>query len=152
MSVREKPCSQDDRIHEVFGASVTELYGTVTGSGATAAVPRALKLRSFLALAEEQVARMRERVHHAMAPEHDMDELSADDLRWDAQWLGAALEARDGYSTALDDLLRSMPPPGQPDRPVRTTQPTLTTTLPRPSPPRYRNVPGRPGPADRESP
>ncbi|MER5215399.1 hypothetical protein ACWGJB_26760 [Streptomyces sp. NPDC054813] len=130
MSVRDKPCTQDARLREVFGAPVVKLYETAATPDASAALTRALELRSFLALAEEQVARIRDRVHEAMAPERDMDELSADDLRFDAQWLKAALDARDGYRAALGDLLRSMPPPGQQTRPARTTQQTLTTTLP----------------------
>jgi hypothetical protein len=130
VSIRDKPCTQDGRLQEIFGAPVAELYATAASPNASAALGRALELRSFLALAEEQVALIRDRVHEAMAPERDMDELSADDLRMDTQWLKAALDARDGYRAALDDLLRSMPPPGQPTRPVRTTQQTITTTLP----------------------
>ncbi|MFF7899695.1 hypothetical protein ACIP4X_29715 [Streptomyces sp. NPDC088817] len=130
MSVRDKPCTQDARLHEVFGAPVTDLCEQVVGPDASAAVARALELRSFLALAEEQVARIRDRVHEAMAPEHDMDELSADDLRMDTQWLESALAARDGYRAALDDLLRTMPPLHQQTGPTRFAQQTVTTTLP----------------------
>ncbi|WP_308290456.1 hypothetical protein [Streptomyces meridianus] len=74
------------------------------------------------------MAHVRDRVHQAMAPERDMGELSADDLWMDAQWLEAALEAR--YLTALDDLLRTMPPtrPTGPACPM--TQPVITTALP----------------------
>ncbi|MEU9397769.1 hypothetical protein AB0D86_48350 [Streptomyces sp. NPDC048324] len=129
MSVRDKRCTQDGRLREVFGAPVAELYETAAGPDASAALARALEMRSFLALAEEQVARIRDRVHEAMAPERAMDELSADQLRMDAQWLEAALSARDGYRTALGDLLRTMPP-GRQTRPVRMTQQTITTTLP----------------------
>ncbi|MFB7328649.1 hypothetical protein [Streptomyces sp. NPDC056190] len=130
MSVRDKPCTQDARLHEVFGVPVTDLYEQAAGPDASAAITRALELRSFLALAEEQVARIRDRVHEAMAPERDMDELSADDLRMDTQWLEAALAARDGYRAALDDLLRTMPPLHQQARPARFAQQTVTTTLP----------------------
>ncbi|MFE9308130.1 hypothetical protein ACFYM5_10560 [Streptomyces sp. NPDC006706] len=130
MSVRDKPCTQDARLHEVFGAPVTDLYEQAAGPDASAAITRALELRSFLALAEEQVARIRDRVHEAMTPERDMDELSADDLRMDTQWLEAALAARDGYRAALDDLLRTMPPLHQQARPTRFAQQTVTTTLP----------------------
>ncbi|MFD7013941.1 hypothetical protein [Streptomyces sp. NPDC059928] len=130
MNVRSKPSTADDRLHEVFGAPVAELHATATAGDASPALTRALELRSFLALAEEQVARVRDRVHEAMAPERDMDALSADDLRFDAQWLEAALDARDGYRTALGELLRTMPPVAQTARPVRITQPTVSTTLP----------------------
>ncbi|MFF3501161.1 hypothetical protein [Streptomyces sp. NPDC003247] len=130
MSSRTKPSSADGRLSDVFGAPVDDLYDTAAGPQASAALTRALELRSFLALAEEQVARVRDRVHHAMHPERDMNELSAGDLRMDAQWLEAALEARDGYRGALDGLLHTMPPPRERARPVRLTQPTLTATLP----------------------
>ncbi|MFP8903907.1 hypothetical protein [Streptomyces atacamensis] len=130
MSVRIKPCTQDGRLQEVFGVSVTDLYGQAADPDASAAVTRALELRNFLATAEEQVTRIRDRVHEAMAPERDMDELSADELRMDAQWLDAALSARDGYRTALDDLLRTAPPLQQSARPARLTQQTVSTTLP----------------------
>lgn len=129
-NVRDKPCTQDTRLHEIFGAPVTDLYEQVVGPDASAAITRALELRSFLALAEEQVARIRDRVHEAMAPERDMDELSADDLRTDTQWLEVALSARDGYRAALDDLLRTMPPPRGQARPARFAQQALTVTLP----------------------
>ncbi|MFF9778489.1 hypothetical protein ACF1HJ_33170 [Streptomyces sp. NPDC013978] len=130
MRVSDKPCSHDGRLGEVFGAPVAELYRMAVGPDASAALTRALEMRSFLALAEEQVARICTRVHEAMAPKRDMDELSADQLRMDAQWLEAALSARDGYRTALDDLLRTMPPPGRRSRPVTTNQQTITTILP----------------------
>ncbi|MER6125758.1 hypothetical protein ABT173_24645 [Streptomyces sp. NPDC001795] len=130
MSVRLKPSSADDLLHQVFGVPVRGLYTAAVSPDASPALSRALELRSFLALAEEQVARVRDRVHEAMAADRDMDELSAEDLRMDAQWLEAALDARDGYRAALDDLLRTMPPPGQRTRAVRTAQPTLATVLP----------------------
>ncbi|MFD3910037.1 hypothetical protein, partial [Streptomyces sp. NPDC058603] len=147
MSVQFKPSTGDGRLQDVFGAPVAELYETATGADVSPAVTRALELRSFLALAEEQVARVRDRVHDAMAPDRDMSELSAQDLRFDAQWLHAALDARDGYRAALDGLLRTMPPPGQQHRSVQMAQHKVTTTLP-PSvaPPRPRPGGGAPGP------
>ncbi|WP_149182654.1 hypothetical protein [Streptomyces sp. TRM49041] len=130
MSVRLKSSTVDGRLQEVFGAPVVELYTTATGPDAPPALTRALELRSFLALAEEQVARVRDRVHEAMAPDRDMGELSAADLRFDAQWLEAALDARDGYRAALGELLRTMPPPDHQPRPVRTAQPVVAAVLP----------------------
>nr|WP_202536900.1 hypothetical protein [Streptomyces sp. SID8350] len=116
---------------QAFGASLRELYAQAAGPEASAALMRALELRSWLAVAEEQVARVRDRIHDATAADRDMGELSADDLRFDAQWMEAALSARDGYATALGELLRTMPPPGaRPERPVQLTGPKLTTTLP----------------------
>ncbi|MFE1407850.1 hypothetical protein ACFW5D_30340 [Streptomyces sp. NPDC058770] len=139
MSVRVKPSSADDQLQEVFGAPVAALYASVTGS-APLALARALELRSFLALTEEQVARVRDRVHADMAPDRDMGELSADRLRFDSQWLEAALDARDGYRAALGELLRTMPPPDQQPQAVRTAQPMAVAALPpsvaAPAPPR----------------
>lgn len=120
----------DDELQEVFGAPVSELYEAAVGHDASAALTRVLELRSFLALTEEQVARVRDRVHADMDPNRDMGELSADQLRFDAQWLEAALEARDGYRAALGELLRTMPPPAQQARPVRTTQLKTTAAVP----------------------
>jgi hypothetical protein len=127
------PSSADGQLQEVFGAPVAALYANATGPDASPALARALELRSFLALTEEQVARVRDRVHADMDPDRDMGELSADKLRFDAQWLDAALEARDGYRTALGELLRTMPPLDQRPRPVRTAQPMTTAALLLPS-------------------
>ncbi|OKI09397.1 hypothetical protein A6A06_01420 [Streptomyces sp. CB02923] len=130
MSVRLKPSTLDGRLQESFAAPAAELYARATGPDASAALIRAVELRSFLALAEEQILRVRDRVHDAMAAGRDMDDLSADALRMDAQWLQAALDARDGYRGALDGLLRTMPPPGRQPRPAPTAQPAVTAPLP----------------------
>ncbi|MEV5483506.1 MULTISPECIES: hypothetical protein [Streptomyces] len=134
MSVRLKPSTLDGRLEQVFDAPIADLYATAASPHAPAAVTRAMELRSFLALAEEQVVRVRDRVRHAMAAARDMDELSAGDLRFDAQWLEAALDARNGYRAALDDLLRTMPTAVQQPRPVRMAQPVATATLPTAAP------------------
>lgn len=131
MNVVHRPTSQDEALVQAFGASLSELYAQAAGPEASAALMRALELRSWLAVAEEQVARVRDRIHDATAADRDIGELSADDLRFDAQWLEAALSARDGYATALAGLLNTMPPPGtRPARAVQLAQPRLTTTLP----------------------
>ncbi|MFD5478563.1 hypothetical protein [Streptomyces hawaiiensis] len=132
---RDKATTMDADLQKVFGNPVPTLYEAVAGHDASPTLVRALELRSFLALIEEQVARVRDRVHADMDPKHDMGELSADKLRFDAQWLEAALEARDGYRAALGELLRTMPPPDQRARPVRTTQLRATATLPPPAAP-----------------
>lgn len=143
MSIRDKPSSQDGRLQEVFGAPVAELYEKATGPGTSAAVTRAVELRGFLALAEEQVTWIRDRVREAMAPERDMNELSADELRMDTQWLEAALKARDGYRHALDDLLRTMPPLQHQTGPARRAeQRTPTAQAPAAAAP----APSRAGP------
>ncbi|QES24444.1 hypothetical protein DEJ46_05990 [Streptomyces venezuelae] len=128
--MRTKPCSQDARLHEAFGAPVTELYELAAGPDPSAALTRALELRSLLVVAETQVARIRDRVHEAMSPKRDMNELSADGLRMDAQWLEAALRARSGYRRSLDVLLRTMPPYVHQDRAVRRVQEFVMATLP----------------------
>ncbi|GAA2442652.1 hypothetical protein GCM10010433_49830 [Streptomyces pulveraceus] len=137
MSVSLKASSADGQLQEVFGAPVAELHAN--RPEASPALARALELRSFLALTEEQVARVRDRVHADMAPDRDMGELSADKLRFDAQWLEAALDARDGYRAALAELLHTMPPPDQRPRPTRLAQPMTVAALPPsvvPAPPR----------------
>ncbi|MFI0743311.1 hypothetical protein ACH4PU_35340 [Streptomyces sp. NPDC021100] len=143
MSVITKPSSQDRRLEDAFGSVIGVLYERALTDEAPAALRRAMELRSFLALAEEQVARVRDRVHQATGPDRDMDELSAEELRMDAQWLEAALDARDGYRVALDELLRTMPSslPARP-RPVQLVQPKATTALPPAAP-----APGRAGAA-----
>lgn len=120
----------DADLQAVFGSPVPDLYEAAVGHDASPALARALELRSFLALTEEQVARVRDRVRADMDPDRDMAELSAEKLRFDASWLDAALEARDGYRAALGELLRTMPPAAQQARPVRTAQLRATAPLP----------------------
>ncbi|MFD4821197.1 hypothetical protein, partial [Streptomyces rubiginosohelvolus] len=142
-----KASSMDADLQKVFGRPIPVLSEAVVGHDASPALARALELRSFLALTEEQVARVRDRVHADMDPDRDMGELSADKLRFDAQWLEAALDARHGYRAALGELLRTMPPPDQRARPVRTTQMRATATLSpsaAPAPPPARGAPGPP--------
>ncbi|MFG2564674.1 hypothetical protein ACGFR6_04450 [Streptomyces sp. NPDC048567] len=136
---RTKASTMDGELQKVFGKPVSVLHEVAVAHDVSPALARALELRAFLALAEEQVARVRDRVYADMDPDRDMDDLSADKLRFDAQWLEAALDARDGYRATLGELLRTMPPPAQRPRPVRTTQLQATATLPAvaaPVPPR----------------
>ncbi|MGW4197061.1 hypothetical protein [Streptomyces sp. NPDC005004] len=136
---RFKASTMDGDLQTAFGVSVPELHEAAAGSDTSPALRHALELRSFLAMVEEQVALVRDRVHADMHPDRDMGQLSADKLRFDAQWLEAALDARGSYRAALDELLRTMPPLDQQARPVRTTQPRATATLPpsaAPAPPR----------------
>jgi hypothetical protein len=127
---RIKASTMDGDLQKVFGNPVSELHEAAVGLGASPALARALELRSFLALTEEQVARVRDRVYADMDPDRDMGELSADKLRFDAQWLEAALDARDGYRAALGELLRTVPPPHQRTSRVRKPQLRATATLP----------------------
>ncbi|MFJ8151177.1 hypothetical protein [Streptomyces sp. NPDC094468] len=126
---RDKASTMDADLYMIFGRPVPELYEAAAGHDASLALARALELRSFLALTEEQVARVRDRVYADMDPDRDMDELSADKLRFDAQWLEAALDARDGYRAALRELLCTMPSPGQRAWSART-QLTAAASLP----------------------
>ncbi|MEJ8639018.1 hypothetical protein [Streptomyces sp. MS2.AVA.5] len=126
---RVKASTLDGDLQLVFGNPVPELYEMAAGSAASPALVRALELRSFLALIEEQVARVRGYVQADMDPDRDMRELSADKLCLDAHWLEAALDARDGYRTALRELLCTVPPPDQRARSVHTAQLRATATL-----------------------
>ncbi|MGW2585322.1 hypothetical protein ACWCYZ_29070 [Streptomyces virginiae] len=128
MSTWTKPSSQDTHLEEAFGTPVAQLYAAAAAGTATPGVRRALELRSFLALAEEQAARVRDRVHQHTAPDADMSTLSASELRFDSQWMDAALSARTQYVTALRELLRAMPPPGTArEGPPKLDQPWATT-------------------------
>ncbi|WP_338676789.1 hypothetical protein V1460_30335 [Streptomyces sp. SCSIO 30461] len=137
MSTGHRPSTMDDHLTAVFAASLAELYEAAMSPDVSPALTRGLELRSFLALAEAQVVRVRDRVHAAMSPEGDLGDLSADKLRFDAQWLDAALDARDSYRAALGELLRTMPPTRL-RRPVPVAQARLATTGPTavPAPPR----------------
>ncbi|NYV73305.1 hypothetical protein HW445_03005 [Streptomyces sp. UH6] len=143
MSVRDKPCSQDQRLESVFGSPIGALYAQAVGPDAPPALARALELRSFLALAEEQLVRIRDRVHATTAPDRNLNTLSSDALRMDASWREAALSARNGYLSALENLLQVMPPPPAPAPAIRTTQQTFSTTPPPPAPSHTGLVPAR---------
>ncbi|MEU5833047.1 hypothetical protein ABZ820_05055 [Streptomyces diacarni] len=129
MSVRDKPSTLDGRLEESFGAAIADLYETADSPDAPAAVTRAMQLRSFLALTEEQVNRARAHLHGLVAPGRDLDGLYVYELRMSAQWLESALDARDTNEAALADVLHTMPPPGQQPRPARRA-PGPATTLP----------------------
>ncbi|MFE9367795.1 hypothetical protein ACFYNN_34605 [Streptomyces sp. NPDC006978] len=129
---RLKVSSMDDHLREVFGTAVEELHDAATWTKVPPALTSALELRQFLAMAEDQIVRVRDRVRADMDPGLDMGELSADQLRFNAQWLEAALDAREGYRAALGELLRTMPLPDHRARPARTTQ-LRATAAPRPS-------------------
>lgn len=130
MSVIDKTTSRDAALQDAFGAEVAELYAQAARGEANAALQRALELRSFLAVAEEQVVRVRDRVHTAPATDGGVDDLSAEDLRWDTDWLEAALASRDGYTAALDELLRTMPAPTQAAASRAQLSPKITATAP----------------------
>ncbi|MFJ5546719.1 hypothetical protein [Streptomyces sp. NPDC093225] len=148
VSTSTKPSSQDADLEEVFGASIAQLYASAAAGTSTPAEHRALELRSFLALAEEQVARVRDRVHRYTAPEADMNALSASELRFDSQWMEAALAARTQYVTALRQLLRVMSPSATGrERQPHSNHPKINTqaasmTAPTPAGPAVRGARG----------
>ncbi|MFE4546688.1 hypothetical protein, partial [Streptomyces sp. NPDC056785] len=121
-----KPSTMGADLQQVFGDPVPELHDAAVAHDASPARTRALELRAFLALTEEQVARVRDRVHE---PRPGHGRAVGRQLRFDAQWLEAALDGRDGYRAALGELLRTMPSATQQPRPVRMTQPAATATL-----------------------
>ncbi|MGA5215166.1 hypothetical protein ACPCAE_03695 [Streptomyces cinereoruber] len=125
MSTTIKPSSRDERFAEVFGAPLDQL---LAAPAHTRHLREALELRGFLAVAEQHVARIRDRVHERSAPDRPMDELSEDELRMDAYWMEAALQARRGYLTVLDKLLRSELPLAH-QRAVTVNQPTITARV-----------------------
>ncbi|MFB6631277.1 hypothetical protein ACFCWY_15365 [Streptomyces sp. NPDC056362] len=123
MSVADKKSSRDEALEHAFGAPLADLYAQVVRSGASPALTRALEVRAMLALSEEQVVRVRDRVHATMAPAGSLDELSAETLQTDVYWLDAALSGRRAYLKTLDALLAAMPPAT-----ARST--TLTSSFP----------------------
>jgi hypothetical protein len=129
MTTSQLPCSQDTALEEAFGAPVSQLYAAAAAGTGSAVAQRALELRSSLAIAEEEVRRVRDRVHRTTAPGRAMSELSAEELSFDAKWMEAALNAHAGYTVALTKLLHSLPQPQSPTaRPGRFTQHTITAS------------------------
>ncbi|MFF7438998.1 hypothetical protein [Streptomyces sp. NPDC008122] len=123
MSVASKKSSRDEALERAFGAPLADLYAQAGRPGASPALTRALEARAMLALAEEQVVRVRDRVHESMVPTGDLDGLPAETLQTDVYWLDAALDGRRGFIRTLDALLAAMPPPA-------TRPTTLTSSLP----------------------
>lgn len=123
-----RPSSRDEALVRAFGATIAELYAEATDSEVSAALYRALELRGFLTVAEEQVARVVERVHDAGVSDAHLGDPSSDGARVDAAWLESVLAGRDSYVAALDDLLRTMPSPEQhPTHPRKLNPPQITT-------------------------
>ncbi|MFD3760524.1 hypothetical protein [Streptomyces sp. NPDC058622] len=109
MNTPLRPSSQDQAIESAFSGPVSELHRAATAGQAGPALFRAMELRSFLAVAESHVDRVRDRMHEATAPNRDQNELDAADFRMDVEWMEAALSSRTEIITALTRLLRSMP-------------------------------------------
>ncbi|MFG2232316.1 hypothetical protein ACGFNX_20265 [Streptomyces sp. NPDC048723] len=120
-----KPTTQDQAIESAFGHPVGFLHRRATSGLAEPALHRVMELRAFLAVAEEHLARIRDRVHQSTAPQRDLGELNPDDLRMDAQWLDAAVDARAGLLAALTSILTSMPAAGPDRHCLRPPPPTV---------------------------
>ncbi|MGW7303957.1 hypothetical protein ACWGI1_00075 [Streptomyces sp. NPDC054835] len=128
MTATRRASSRDTVLQEVFGASLEELHMQAVRPEASPALFRALELREYLAVAEQMVVRVRDRVHESTAPEGSMDLLSAETLALDAKWMDAALAGRNRCVSALDQLLSAMPPPSS--RPVPATPLAVKSSLP----------------------
>jgi hypothetical protein len=123
MNTTQMPTSQDTRIEEAFGQPLAVLYARAAAGSATPGVQRALELRSFLAVIEDQAAKTRERVHQATRPADSLYGISPADLRFDVSFLEATLKAGVKHRETLEELLRATPAvASQPRRPVRFTQ------------------------------
>ncbi|MFI7356128.1 hypothetical protein ACIBTP_19540 [Streptomyces avidinii] len=120
-----KPTTQDQAIESAFGHPVGLLHQRATSGLAEPALQRVMELRAFLAVAELHLARIRDRVHQSTAPQRDLGELNPDDLRTDAEWLEAAVDARVGVLAALTNVLTSMPAAGLERHPLRPLPPTV---------------------------
>ncbi|MFI5982096.1 hypothetical protein ACIBEA_14575 [Streptomyces sp. NPDC051555] len=120
-----KPSTQDQAIEAAFGHPVGLLHRRATSGLAGPALHRVMELRAFLAVAEEHLVRIRDRVHQSTAPQRDLGELNPDDLRMDAQWLDAAVDAREGLLSALTNILTSMPAAGPDRQRLRPPPPTV---------------------------
>jgi hypothetical protein len=102
-----RPSSHDPAIEGVFGKPVAELHRQAAAGDAPQQQARVMELRGLLAVAEMHVERIRSRVHQATSPERAAEDEDAETLRWDAQWLDAALSARNGCRTVLANALRT---------------------------------------------
>ncbi|MFF4767417.1 hypothetical protein ACFY1V_12970 [Streptomyces sp. NPDC001255] len=105
MSARELPSSFDARLEAAFGARLPELYSRAVAAAPPAELPHAMELRSFLALVEKEVGRVRDHIHAHTAPDRAIWHLSAVAVRTDAERLEAALSARKGYCKALASVI-----------------------------------------------
>ncbi|MFI5804407.1 hypothetical protein [Streptomyces sp. NPDC051561] len=107
MSEPLRPSSHDPAIEAAFGKPVGELHRQAAAGNAPQPQARVMELRGLLAVAEMHVERIRSRVHQATSPERAAEDEDAETLRWDAQWLDAALSARKGCRTVLTNALRT---------------------------------------------
>jgi hypothetical protein len=130
MSVTEMPTSQDAAIVEALGRPLAVLYAGATAGTAEPVVQRVLELRSFLALVEDQAAKIRDRIRHAVDPAGGLYSVSLQDLRFQTALLEAALDVGRTYGQTLQELLAATPTPCPPrHRPAQFTQSRITAVF-----------------------
>jgi hypothetical protein len=126
VSSADLPSSQDSRIEEAFGEPVTRLYAQAMAGSADPGVQKALELRSFLAVVEDQAVRTRDSIHQATDPAGELHAVSGADLRFDVRFLEATLKSAGKYIETLDELIRDVKAQPTPDRKrVRFEQPVI---------------------------
>lgn len=128
-----RPSTYDGEIEEVLGRSVSELHQMATAGRAGAGLYQVMEQRAFLAVAEGHLTRIRDRLHQSTAPSKHLDQLDADSLSMDLQWLTAAVEARNALVNLLNRMVPELPPLG----------PELHRS--HPEPPSGTPAPARPG-------
>nr|WSX75887.1 hypothetical protein OH826_19740 [Streptomyces sp. NBC_00899] len=123
MNTNEMPTTQDTAIVEAFGSPLAVLYSQAAAGAAEPALQGVLELRSFLALVEDQAAKIRFRIGQAVDPAGDLYAFSGQDLRFQTALLEAALDTGRKYGQTLQELLLATPAQSPPSRrPVQFTQ------------------------------
>lgn len=123
MNAAEMPSTQDAVIVEAFGRPLAVLYARAAAGTVEPAVQRVLELRSFLALVEDQAAKVRQRILQAVDPAGDLYAFSGQDLRFQSAMLEAALDTGRTYGKTLRGLLPAGVAHSAPSRrPVQFTQ------------------------------
>ncbi|MEE4543996.1 hypothetical protein V2S66_18720 [Streptomyces sp. V4-01] len=123
MNAAEMPTTQDTAIVEALGRPLTVLYTQAVAGTAEPAVQRVLELRSFLALVEDQAAKICHRIRLAVDPAGDLYGADPQHLRFQTALLEAALETGRTYRRTLQELLAVTPAASPPNRrPVQFTQ------------------------------
>ncbi|MFF4285643.1 hypothetical protein ACFY0R_09985 [Streptomyces sp. NPDC001633] len=105
MQTRRSATSLDAQIEEAFGRPITALRHDLENP----AVRRVLEIRAMLAVVEQHLDQIRDRLHTATAPDRNCAELADEDLTVDAEWLAAAGRSRNHHAQAITSLLRAGP-------------------------------------------
>ncbi|MGX1759885.1 hypothetical protein ACWIG5_23760 [Streptomyces lydicus] len=120
--------SLDTQVEEVFGRPITALYQDIE---TTPAVRRVLEIRAMLAVVEQHLDQIRDRLHTATAPNRNCAELADEDLTVDAEWLAAAGRSRNRHAQAITSLLRAEPPASHSNQ-ARTASEATARSAPSP--------------------